>query len=104
MSSGITETLGERLVKALKDRNLTQNALGKRIGASQAAVSHWCKGNKEPTDSNLDAIATAIGINRDWLQHGMGQMRSIDLGAQRGEYMRDAYWGFRIGPKDRGRD
>jgi transcriptional regulator with XRE-family HTH domain len=104
MSGGTIETIGERLVVALKDRNLTQEALGKRIGASQAAVSHWCKGNKIPTDTNSDAIANALGISREWLQKGIGPMRSIDLEAQRADYGRDAYWGFRFAPDDGGRD
>ncbi|MBX3412390.1 MAG: helix-turn-helix transcriptional regulator [Pirellulales bacterium] len=100
----MTEGVSERLVTAIREGGITQGTLASQIGATQAAVSQWCTGKKSPTNANIDAISAALGIHSHWLQSGVGPMRVVDSVAQRVDYSRDAFWGFRRAPEDGGRD
>src|SRR2546425_8851268 len=97
-------TLGDRLAWALKDAGITQSYVAEQIGSTQAAISQWCTGRKVPTAENLEMIARSLGLNRQWLELGVGAVRTVDLAAQRDDYQRRAFWGFRSAPPDGGRD
>src|SRR5437879_5056311 len=98
------EKAGRRLLKALAEAGLTQAQLAERIGRTQAAVSQWCSDEKTPTPANISLIAQTLGISPSWLESGFGPMRVVNHAAQREEYQREAFWGFRPAPPDGGRD
>jgi RNA polymerase primary sigma factor len=78
--------------------------LADRIEGTQAAVSQWCTGKKAPSNQNIEAVARALGISREWLELGIGPMRVADPSIQRAAYRSQAFWGFRPAPPDGGRD
>src|SRR6266566_4914547 len=104
MTNITPKSLADRLAGALKDMNITQSDLAERIRGTQAAVSQWCTGKKTPSDDSIDAIVSALGLSKTWLNNGIGPMRPVNAAAQRHEYTNAAYWGFRSAPRDGGRD
>lgn len=53
--------------KALK---LTQEALGKMVGVTKAAVSQWEKSNSNIEGSNLLGLAKALKVTPEWINTG----------------------------------
>ncbi|MCJ0932964.1 helix-turn-helix domain-containing protein [Virgibacillus halodenitrificans] len=60
-------TIGERISKERKRRNLTQEGLAKRIGISRAALSHYEKDRREPDYETLDKMANFFEVSSDYL-------------------------------------
>ena len=47
--------------------NLSQLELGKMLNMSKMAISHWEKGNSEPSIEQLKALATIFDVSVDYL-------------------------------------
>jgi transcriptional regulator with XRE-family HTH domain len=84
--------------------NITQGELAQRLGISQPAVSQWCSGKKLPNDENFSFLAEILKVEVDWLQKGIGRMKTLDERAERRDYQDAATWGFRNAPPDGGKD
>lgn len=70
------ETLGDRVLKARKDKRLTQVELAKASGVSRVSVSQWEQGINQPRGESLISIAKILGCDPDWLLHGDGKGRT----------------------------
>lgn len=46
---------------------LTMKQLGKMVGVSEAAISHYETGRREPDPGMLSSIATALGVSVDYI-------------------------------------
>lgn len=97
-------TVADRLSWAIKQAEMTQTHVAERIGTTQAAVSQWCTGKKDPSDESLDALCEVLQTSRVWLAEGQGPVKRTDCDKQRREYTESAFWGFRAAPRDGGRD
>jgi transcriptional regulator with XRE-family HTH domain len=53
---------GPRLKELREQGGLSQKALADKAGVSQNAVSHWEQGLREPSWSNILAVAMALGV------------------------------------------
>jgi transcriptional regulator with XRE-family HTH domain len=98
------DAVATRLNIAIEAAGITQSKLALAVGASQPAVSQWLTGRKVPSGDNLDALAGALRVNRDWLMTGAGRMKVPNPAADRVEYQTQAIWDFRPAPLDGGRD
>ncbi len=58
---------GKRLKELREERGVSQPALAKELGVSRAIVSFWENGLREPTLSNLVAIADYFDESIDYL-------------------------------------
>ncbi|MDE7261760.1 MAG: helix-turn-helix domain-containing protein, partial [Oscillospiraceae bacterium] len=58
--------IGEQITKYRKERNLTQEELGRAVGVSTQAVSRWENGGA-PDVALLPAIADKLGVTIDAL-------------------------------------
>lgn len=68
------ETIGNRIKTERKTKGLTQEGLGKRVGVGKSSVSQWESGlTKNLIGHNLTKVATALGVNENWLVTGQGQ-------------------------------
>lgn len=69
-----TVTLGVRIQLALKDAQLTQEALESKFEVSRKTVSRWCndKGNP-PKRFILEQIAFMCGVSQRWLIDGVDE-------------------------------
>lgn len=59
--------LHRRLKRALTAKNISQRELGRRIGATQASVSHYVKGKRLPGTVVLYKICKELDVSADWL-------------------------------------
>ena len=67
MKTLIEKTLGERIVELLKKAGLTQKQLADRIGVTEAAMSRYIKGEREPMSNVVADMATALRTTADYL-------------------------------------
>lgn len=58
---------GERLKKAIADKNITQKEFATRLGTTEAAVSRYIKSNRTPRGVTLAKIANELDVTTDWL-------------------------------------
>ena len=58
---------GERLNELLKEKNLSQNQLSKKIGYTQRAISKWILNQSEPTESAIRNCAIYLNVTTDYL-------------------------------------
>jgi len=104
MTNSSTGGLVSRLAEALKVSGLTKSQLAKKVDKTPAAVTGWLNGSKTPTKVNLKAIAKALGADVAWLEAGEGTGPMGDHQMLREKYEALCRWGFRLAPKDGGRD
>lgn len=55
------------LKELMVDKKISQQALAKKIGVSQRAVSKWLRGESEPTATNIYNIAIFFNVSADIL-------------------------------------
>lgn len=67
----MSEEIGRKIDEALKEKNMTQKELAEKAGVTEAAVSHYVKGDREPRSNTLGVIAAALGVTAGFLL-GMG--------------------------------
>jgi len=63
-------SIGERIRKARKSRNLSQADLARRVGVSQPAIANWESGMHDPRRFTLAKLADVLGAPLDWLAAG----------------------------------
>ena len=73
-------TLKERMVKARKEKGLSQEALAKAVGKSQSAIAAVESGRNKET-SGLITIARVLGVRPEWLETGEGAMHPVETEA-----------------------
>ena len=61
------KNFGNRLKQALKQNNMSQSELAKKIGMSQSVVNNYCTGKREPTLDVLVLICEALDESADYL-------------------------------------
>ncbi len=64
-------TLGDRLKELLTKAGLTQHDLAEKAGCTEAAISHYIKGDRTPRSSVLAKIATVLNTTSDYLSEGI---------------------------------
>lgn len=62
-----TESLKNRLKKALSEREMTQQDLADKTGISKSSISQYLSGYAKPKDDRVYAISLALNINEAWL-------------------------------------
>lgn len=59
--------LGLRITKALQKQSMTQKELAERIGLTEAGISRYISGDREPKPDTLANMATALHTTSDYL-------------------------------------
>ena len=57
----------DRLNEALKENNISQNALAQKISMSQGVVNNYCTGKREPSLDVLVSICKVLNVSADYL-------------------------------------
>ena len=57
----------KRLSQLLRENNMAQKELAEKIGVSQAIVTYWVKGQRQPTAENIYEVAKALETSSDYL-------------------------------------
>ena len=63
--------LGDRLLALLHDQHLNQKQLAQKVGVTEAALSHYIKGDRIPRSSVLAKIAVTLDTTSDYLSEGV---------------------------------
>lgn len=66
----MNENFNERLALLLQKKNMTQKDLAVKAEVTEAAISHYVKGNRTPRASVLTRIAEALDTTSDYLLNG----------------------------------
>ena len=64
----------KELLKALKEKGITQRKLSVAIGVTEGAVSGWASGRRNITEQSIKAICREYAVNEDWIRNGEGEM------------------------------
>lgn len=59
--------LGKRILVALQKSHMTQRQLSEKIGTTEAALSRYISGEREPKPDMIANIATALHTTSDYL-------------------------------------
>ena len=72
-------TLGERIKELSRENGLSQKDLAQKANVTEAAISHYIKGDRSPRGTVLARIAEALGTTSDYLAQGMPKGKNNDL-------------------------
>lgn len=64
----------KRLREIRKKLGYTQNEFGERIGITGSTVSDIERGKLSLTERNISLICEKLGVNKNWLKNGEGEM------------------------------
>ncbi len=64
----------ERIKQIRKYHKLTQTEFGEKIGLKGNTITTYETGLRIPSESVLMSICREFGVNREWLEHGTGEM------------------------------
>ena len=67
-------TIGERIKNARKASGLTQAALAEKVRLKRNTIANYETGNIEPSERSVADICAVLGINKQWLLTGEGEM------------------------------
>ena len=65
-------TSSERILKVLKDRNMTQAEFAKQVGIATSTISEWKKRKTNPTADKIMDICNVLQITPEQLLTGKG--------------------------------
>ena len=74
-------SLSARITAARQKKGLSQEALGKVLGISRAAVAQWEGGQTVPAAERLIDLADKLGVRFEWLYWGREPMEGLEPGA-----------------------
>ena len=57
------EDIQKTLIEALKQSDMKQDELAKRIGVSQSMISHYISGRKMPALDNLSRLCSVLDLD-----------------------------------------
>lgn len=69
-------TLGDRIKQLRKSMDMSQVEFGRYIGVSGATISTSESGKTTPDSQTIEIICMKCNVNKVWLLHGKGEMRS----------------------------
>lgn len=73
-------SFSHRMDQLLKDRKMTQKELAETAQVTEAAISHYLKGDRTPRSSVLARIASALNTTSDYLMEGIPQNHIDEIG------------------------
>lgn len=73
-------TMGERIKTLLDKKGISQKILAETAGCTEAAISHYIKGDRVPRSSVLTKIAIALDTTSDYLIEGVPTDVKDELG------------------------
>lgn len=64
-----TEIFAENLTRLLQEKNMSQNALSRKINVAPMSVNNWCRAISMPRNDKIDRMCQVLNVNRsDLLQ------------------------------------
>lgn len=79
-------TLGERIKKVRKDKDLTQQLFAAKIGTTANVLTNYETGRRNPSSSVINNICKTFNVSEAWLRAGEGEMFAPEPAFDLGEY------------------
>lgn len=73
------ETLGQRILKLRKNKNLARDALGAKIGVSKTSIKNWEDDENTPKHEYLDKLAQVFNCSIDYIVDGKIDSSVVEL-------------------------
>ena len=70
--TGLSDTLGGRIVNAREAQDLTTSQLARRMGIRAETLNDWETDRAEPQSNRLQALAGILDVSPNWLLTGAG--------------------------------
>lgn len=67
-----------RLASVMMEDHITNYKLAKECGISASTVSNWLTGATIPDATKISVVCEYLGVNKEWLLSGTGNMRKSD--------------------------
>ena len=83
-------TISERILKVLKDRNMTQVEFAKQVGIATSTISEWKKKKTNPAADKIMNICNVLQITPEQLLTGKGIEDEEETGGLYGGFEADA--------------
>ena len=77
--------ISERIIKVMKERNMTQAEFAKQVGISTSTISEWKKRKTNPTADKIMDICNVLQITPEQLLTGKGIEDEDEIVATRPE-------------------
>ena len=71
--------IGERVTELRKDKKLSQQKFGEKLGLSRSHICNVEKGTRSLNEQTILQICSVYNINREWLLDGVGAMYKNEL-------------------------
>ena len=68
------ETITDRINQLLKELDIKQTDVARRLKISNASVSNICSGKTRPSGQTVTMLCREFGVNDNWLTTGEGSM------------------------------
>lgn len=85
MTDGRQETVGDRLMIAMKKAGMTNQVLAKKLGVAVGTVSNWRSDRFPPDQARIPEIAHLLGVEPGWLLYGGENWRRRERDARDAE-------------------
>lgn len=72
--------MGVRIKDLLEKKGMSQKELAKKAGCTEAAISHYIKGDRVPRSNVLVQIAVALDTTADFLSEGIPTSTTDEIG------------------------
>lgn len=66
-------TFKERFLYVLDNSDCSKSKAAEKLNVSPAYISQLCSGVREPSDRTVSDICRIFGVNRVWLETGVGE-------------------------------
>ena len=66
--------LGHRIEEVIRYHEVTKSKFAKDLNVSPSMASKICSGKATPSDRTISDICRIYGVNRKWLEDGIGEM------------------------------
>ena len=89
----MSKLLGERLTKAMQQRHICARQLAWQAGVTEASLSRYLSGAREPVAGVLTRLALALDVSADYLLgiegRSMSSVELIELTSRKSKSMND---------------
>lgn len=88
--------VGNRITKLRASKGWTEKQLADQLGVSAGTVKDWESGNSVPGDAKIEAIASALGVEPDYLSARNQTPQDDGKASGPDENVANTYGGYRV--------
>ena len=75
----VAEKFNDRIAGLLKEKDMTQRDLARKIGVTDSAMSHYIKGDRVPRAAVILQIANALETSPDYIMYGKPSNKEAEI-------------------------